>query len=124
ALAPFLPFLAEEIYQILVRETGAGEAAGMDGRTDARPVVPVSVHHCDYPVFNPALYDEALNARIALAREAVVLGRALRAERNIKNRQPLGRLLVVARDAPAAAGLRSLEPLIRDELNVKGAAIS
>jgi isoleucyl-tRNA synthetase len=110
ALAPFLPFLSEEIYQVLVRET--------------QPDAPVSVHHCDYPVFDAALFDEALNAKMALARQAVVLGRGLRAERNIKNRQPLARLLVVARDAAAADGLRSLEDLIRDELNVKSVEIS
>ncbi len=119
ALAPFLPFLSEEIYQILVRESGAGATVGANDHLPLQTAAPVSVHHCDYPVFNPALFDEALNAKMALAREAVVLGRALRAERNIKNRQPLGRLLVVARDEAAAAGLRSLEDLIRDELNVK-----
>jgi isoleucyl-tRNA synthetase len=115
ALAPFLPFLSEEIYQVMVRETA--------GTTHASSV-PVSVHHCDYPVFDPALFDEALNAKMALARQAVVLGRGLRAERNIKNRQPLRRLLVVARDAAAAEGLRSLEDLIRDELNVKKVEIT
>jgi isoleucyl-tRNA synthetase len=110
ALAPFLPFLSEEIYQVLVRE--------MDGGA------PSSVHHCDYPEFDATLYDEALNAKMSLAREAVVLGRGLRAERNIKNRQPLARLLVVARSQAAAAGLRSLEDLVRDELNVKHVEIS
>ncbi len=110
ALAPFLPFLAEEIYQVLVREND--------------PQALVSVHHTDYPVFDASLFDEALNAKMALAREAVVLGRGLRAERNIKNRQPLRRLRVVARSEAAAAGLRSLEDLIRDELNVKDVDIA
>ena len=115
ALAPFLPFLSEEIYQMLVREPGV--SAGASG-------VPVSVHHCDYPVFDPEFYDEALNAKMALAREAVNLGRALRAERNIKNRQPLRRFLVVARGEQQAAWLRSLTPLIREELNVKEVVVS
>ncbi len=114
ALAPFLPFLAEEVYQILVRE----------GRPGGSPVHPVSVHHTDYPVFDPALFDEALNARMALARQAVEMGRTLRAERNIKNRQPLRRLRVVARTEAAVSGLRALEDLIRDELNVKEVDIS
>jgi isoleucyl-tRNA synthetase len=110
ALAPFLPFLSEEIYQVLVREMDAS--------------APASVHHCDYPEFDETRFDEALNAKMALAREAVVLGRGLRAERNIKNRQPLARLLVVARSEAAAAGLRTLEDLIRDELNVKHVEIT
>jgi isoleucyl-tRNA synthetase len=90
---------------------------------ESRPV-PKSVHHSDYPVFDAALFDEALNAKMALTRKAVEMGRALRAERNIKNRQPLARLLVVARSEAAAEGLRSLEDLIRDELNVKKVEIS
>ena len=110
ALAPFLPFLAEEIYQILVRETGSNS--------------PASVHHCDYPEFDPALFDEVLNAKMALARQAVNLGRTLRAERNIKNRQPLRQLMVVVRSEEQAAGLRSLEDLIRDELNVKSIVVT
>jgi isoleucyl-tRNA synthetase len=116
ALAPFLPFMAEEIYQILVREPSS---VGADGRPPVQ-----SVHHCDYPVFDPALYDEALNGKMALARQAVNLGRALRAERNIKNRQPLRQLKIVVRGEEQAAWLRSLEDLIRDELNVKEVEIS
>jgi isoleucyl-tRNA synthetase len=61
---------------------------------------------------------------MALARQAVEMGRALRAERNIKNRQPLRRLRIVARSETAAAHLRALEDLIRDELNVKEVDVS
>ncbi|HEX2612578.1 MAG TPA: class I tRNA ligase family protein, partial [Fibrobacteria bacterium] len=110
ALAPFLPFLSEEIHQVLAREMDAG--------------APASVHHADYPEFDASLFDEALNAKMALARQAVEMGRALRAERNIKNRQPLRRLRVVARNGRAAADLRALEDLIRDELNVKEVDVS
>ncbi len=135
ALAPFLPFLSEEIYQILVREPAMRRLdTTADGRVPSqsegvsRPgghsATASSVHHCDYPVFDPMLFDETLNAKMALARQAVNLGRALRAERNIKNRQPLRRLLIVARGEAQAAGLRSLEDLIRDELNVKEVAVS
>jgi isoleucyl-tRNA synthetase len=115
ALAPFLPFLSEEIYQVLVREVE---------RPAGSPVQAASVHHCDFPEFDPSLFDEALNAKMALARQAVEMGRALRAERNIKNRQPLRRLRVVARNDIAARDLRALEDLIRDELNVKEVDVS
>ncbi len=110
-LAPFLPFLSEEIYQVLVREVlPPGQ-------------VPVSVHHCDFPAFDPAVHDEALNAKMALARQAVNLGRSLRAEKNLKHRQPLRQLLVVARGETAMGQLQSLEDLIREELNVKEVVI-
>jgi len=110
ALAPFLPFLSEQIYQVLVRETD--------------PAAPVSVHHTDYPQFDASLFDEALNAKMALAREAVVLGRGLRAERNIKNRQPLARLIVVVRGPEQKAWIESLKGLIEDELNVKDVEVT
>jgi len=111
-LAPFLPFLAEEVYQTLVREAlPAGS-------------VPVSVHHCDFPEFDAALHDGDLNTKMALVRQAVNMGRALRAERNIKNRQPLRRLLIVTRGEKEKIQLESLEDLIREELNVKEVAIS
>ncbi len=109
-LAPFLPFLSEEIYQILVREPVSATT--------------VSVHHCDYPVFDPALFDETLNAKMALARQAVNLGRTLRAERNIKNRQPLKQLIVVVRGEEQRKWMVSFEDLIRDELNVKSVEVT
>ena len=112
-LAPFLPFLSEEIYQILVREPAAA-SAGADNHPPVR-----SVHHCDYPVFDPTLYDEVLNGKMALARQAVNLGRALRAEKNLKNRQPLRQILIVTRGEEQRQWLLSFEDLIRDELNVK-----
>jgi isoleucyl-tRNA synthetase len=112
ALAPFLPFLSEEIYQVLVREV-AGASTGS--------ATVSSVHHADYPEFDASLFDEALNAKMALVREAVVMGRALRAERNIKNRQPLRKLIIVARDMIQFQQLDSkpVQELICDELNIK-----
>jgi isoleucyl-tRNA synthetase len=106
----------------LVREPS--RPVGANNHSPKRGGTPVSVHHCDYPVFDPELFDESLNAKMALARQAVNLGRTLRAERNIKNRQPLRRLLVVARGEEQAAWLRTLEDLIRDELNVKKVEVS
>src|SRR6185295_5554079 len=57
-LAPFLPFLAEEIYQVLVREPDGKKA-------------PVSVHLCDFPERHADLFDAALNAKMARVRQAV-----------------------------------------------------
>ncbi len=120
-LAPFLPFLAEEMYQILAREPAASgflkAAGGSAGSSGAD--VPVSVHLCDFPRFDPALHDPGLNAKMARARLAVNLGRALRSQHNIKNRQPLRRLIVVARNEARKRELLDMEEMIREELNVK-----
>ncbi len=110
-LAPFLPFLAEELYQILVREPGASSA-------------PISVHLCLFPQFDSAQHDPGLNAKMVRVREAVNLGRSLRSLHNIKNRQPLRKLIVVARSEVQKQEFLAMEDLIREELNIKTVDVS
>ena len=116
-LAPFLPFLAEEIYQILVREPA------MSASTISNLAIE-SVHLCDFPQFDPALHDPILNSKMARVREAVNLGRSLRSQHNIKNRQPLRKLIVVARNEAQKIEFLAMEDLIREELNVKTVEVS
>lgn len=94
--APFTPFIAEEIYTNL---KGAGD--------------PESVHLCDFPTANAAARDLALEKRMADVMAAVELGRRLRAENDLKVRQPLAALKIAGGD------VKGLEDLIEDELNVK-----
>jgi isoleucyl-tRNA synthetase len=132
-LAPFLPFLAEEMYQILARESGRSGGAGAASssvRGEPNPAQasvhdePISVHLCDFPVFDATLYDEALNAKMARVRQAVNLGRSLRSQHNIKNRQPLRQLIVVVRNEAQKREILDMEDLIREELNVKSVEVS
>jgi isoleucyl-tRNA synthetase len=104
-LAPMLPFLAEELYQNLVRTP--------------RPDAPVSVHLQQYPRANPALLDEALLADVALLREIVELGRAARNKAALKVRQPLAELLVKLPNPEEKPAVAKLASQIQDELNVK-----
>ena len=94
--APFTPFIAEEIYSNL---RGAGD--------------PESVHLCDFPTANAAARDLALESRMAAVQAVVELGRRLRADNDLKVRQPLAAIRV------AGADVKGLEELIEDELNVK-----
>ena len=99
-IAPFVPFMAESMYQNLVRSVDA----------DA----PASVHLCDFPVAEEALIDENLNQQMAALLEVVSLGRASRAAAGLKVRQPVCALYVKgARLDPAFAELAA------DELNAK-----
>jgi isoleucyl-tRNA synthetase len=102
-LAPMQPFLAETIYQNLVR--------GLDA--DA----PASVHHTGWPVVDASLVDEQLLADMDLARAVVSLGHADRVAAEIKVRQPLADIKVVA--AGKAESLARFADVIADELNVK-----
>ena len=104
-LAPFLPLLAEEIYQILVREVDA----------DA----PVSVHLCEFPSADKSLMDEALVERIAMVRGMVEMGRVIRATNNVKNRMPIASMTVVAHGAVEKNVAETMKDLILEELNVE-----
>ncbi|MCX8040256.1 MAG: isoleucine--tRNA ligase [Planctomycetota bacterium] len=104
-LAPFMPFLTEELHQRLQRPVD--------------PTAPASVHWCDYPQADPALIDAELEADVELAFAIVSLGRRLREEQRLKVRQPLPALTVVARDPAAQRAVERLRPQIAAELNVK-----
>ncbi|MCX7839706.1 MAG: class I tRNA ligase family protein [Anaerolineae bacterium] len=103
-LAPFIPFLAEAMYQNLVRSVDAN--------------APESVHHCDFPRADASLLDTNILAEMDAARKVVNLGHSVRAENNLKVRQPLARVLVVA-PYEQRARLAQMSTLIADELNVK-----
>lgn len=107
-LAPVLPFLSEGIYQHLVVEMGVAKE-GED-----------SVHLCDYPTVNQVYINERLESQIALAREVVSLGRALREKHKLKTRQPLAAVTIVHHDEQVRTDLAAQSHLIEEELNVKG----
>jgi isoleucyl-tRNA synthetase len=94
--APFTPFIAEEIYR------------NLKGASD-----PESVHLCDFPTPNLAARDLDLERRMADVQSAVELGRRLRADNDLKVRQPLSSLKLAGGD------VAGLEALVEEELNVK-----
>ena len=107
--APMMPFLAESMYQNLVRRAAPGAAA--------------SVHHTEYPPLRPDLVDEALDREMRAAMRVVSLGRTARGEARVKLRLPLRRLVVVFdstdRDRGALDPAGEVARLVREELNVK-----
>ena len=103
-LAPFTPFVAEELYQNLVR--------GVDG--DA----PESVHLCSWPVAAEEALNAAVSYDMAAARRVVEMGRAARNAAAVKTRQPLAEV-VLALPAAEARAVEGLRDVLLDELNVK-----
>lgn len=95
-IAPFAPYLAEEMYRNL---TGA-----------------VSVHLESYPPPKEELRDVPLEEKMDLVRDLVTLGRASRESVRIKVRQPLAEVLIDGSYRPI---MEDLTPLIQEELNVK-----
>jgi isoleucyl-tRNA synthetase len=98
-LAPFTPFLADEIHGNL---SGDGD----------------SVHLADYPEADPELEDGELEAGVEAAMRAIELGRAARAQAKVKMRQPLAKAVIVATELERAE-IERLAELVRAELNVK-----
>ena len=97
--APFTPFIAEEIFTNLQPEQG-------------------SVHLTDYPLPDEKAIDSDLERSMELARQVVYLGRAARNAVNIKNRQPLSKIVVAAQGGERD-DIATLTDIIMDELNVK-----
>jgi isoleucyl-tRNA synthetase len=106
-LAPFIPFLADEIHLNL--------AGGVLGQTEQ---LPDSVHLRDFPEYDEALADPELEAAMEAVRRTVELGRAARAQAKAKVRQPLRRAVIVANDAERGA-IEARADLVTAELNVK-----
>jgi isoleucyl-tRNA synthetase len=100
-LAPFTPFLADEIHRNL-----SGDAAAP------------SVHLRDFPEVDQTLADPGLEQAMEAVRLTVELGRAARAQAKAKVRQPLRRAVIVANEAERAA-IEARADLVTAELNVK-----
>ncbi|NYI71333.1 isoleucyl-tRNA synthetase [Naumannella cuiyingiana] len=82
-MAPLVPFITERVWQDLFR------ASDPDG--------PESVHLADWPLLDAGLVDDDLDSAMDLTRRLVELGRAARADAQVKIRQPLRRALVPSR---------------------------
>ena len=118
-LAPFTPFIADEMYRNLVccDNADASRIADHGSRSTQHAA---SVHLSRWPDPKPAYADAQLVADMALAQRVVSLGRAARESANLKMRQPLAEAIVGlpgARDAEALA--RLADAVVKEELNVK-----
>jgi isoleucyl-tRNA synthetase len=108
-LAPFTPFIAEEIYKNLSQEQ--------------------SVHLADWPKFNESLIDTVLNDEIETIQTVVSLGLSIRAQHKIKVRQVLSSIEVVGLNSSENPQECSIEKrhclssedieMIKEELNIK-----
>jgi len=104
-LAPAMPFLADELYQNLVRSVDK--------------FAPESVHLAEWPTFDESLIDESLNRDMNLVVRLVSLGHSARQKANRKVRQPLAEAAFSLGNAADRKAVETFADLIEDELNVK-----
>ena len=99
-MAPFMPFIAEEIYRNLT------------GNVETQLIA--SVHLEEFPVADEKLIDEKLNEEMAKTRGIITEALQLRAKAGIKVRQPLQSLSM-----KHGTWNKDLVEIIKDEINIK-----
>ena len=109
-VAPAMPFLAEELWQNLVR--------------GVCPDAPVSVHLAGFPTVDERLADPALLAELRDVQAVVRLGHAARAQAGLRLRQPLAQVVVVVAHAARRAALERHAGEVSAELNVKDVVVA
>ncbi len=102
-MAPFTPFFSEVMYQNLWGEKE-------------------SIHLEDYPHCNEKLIDEKLEEEMNIAIKIAEAGRRARQLANIKLRQPLRTLTVVAPEKYHGT-IRKFQEVLKEEVNVKNIQI-
>jgi len=100
-LAPFTPFITEEMYQNLKTNN-----------------MPESIHLCDYPESVDKYIDEKLEVGMNRLRDLVEIGRSLRSKIGIKVRYPLNKAIIVC-DKNVESSIIDLLDLLNEEINVK-----
>lgn len=101
AAAPLIPFMAEEIYQNLVRSLDK--------------TAPLSIHLASFPTADEAYLDDALEQSMKAVLDIVTMGRSARNGASLKIRQPLSKMYVKS-DTPLT---EEFTEIILGELNVK-----
>lgn len=109
-IAPFVPFMADAIFQNLVSKQDADAKA--------------SVHLAEFPIPYDARVDDGLRKAVSLSRMVVAAGLRVRGEAKLKVRQPLSEAIVVVADDEERAAIEMFADTIREELNVEALRFS
>jgi isoleucyl-tRNA synthetase len=115
SLAPFMPFLTDHIYRLLVPYL---PATFLSQFKDTR-----SVHFLEFPTVRAELFDENVERRVARMQKVIEHGRTARERSNIGLKTPLLTLVVLA-DEQILDDVKSLESYVREELNVQNIVLT
>lgn len=113
-LAPFTPFITDNIYTRLLPHIPETE----------RAKDPRSVHFVEYPEVREELFDEKVERRVGRMQRVIELGRVSRERRTIGLKQPLSSLIVIHPDQTYLSDVRSLQNYVCEELNVHDLVLS
>ncbi|GAA0500562.1 hypothetical protein GCM10008986_29840 [Salinibacillus aidingensis] len=97
-MAPYTPFVTEDIYSNLVKD---------------------SVHVSDYPQPDETQINKQLEKNMDVVLQIIELTRSLRNKVGIKTKQPLAQLVVVPTEETTLSQLQKYVSIIKDEMNIK-----
>jgi isoleucyl-tRNA synthetase len=104
-IAPFMPHLAEEMYQNLVR--------------NVNPDAPVTIHMNDWPQVDENLVDRELEAHMDMVRSIVESASNARQKVGRKLRWPVSRIVLSPVNQQAADAVTNLKSVLMDQTNSK-----
>ncbi|KAK5125947.1 hypothetical protein LTR85_011302 [Meristemomyces frigidus] len=110
ALAPFTPFLSDNIFQRLAPHLPESMRKDQDVR---------SVHFLPFPTVREELFDPTVERRVSRMQKVIELGRLSRDRRTISLKTPLKTLVVLHQDQQWLDDVRTLERYVTEELNVR-----
>ncbi|KAI9321518.1 isoleucyl-tRNA synthetase [Dichotomocladium elegans] len=108
-MAPFTPFLTENMYQTLKQFIPKNPKI-VDDR---------SVHFLDFPTVRQEYFDPEIERAVGRMQTVIELGRNIREKKNISLKTPLKELVVIHPDPQYHADIKALESYIVEELNVR-----
>lgn len=97
-MAPYTPFIAEEIYSKLMND---------------------SVHLSDFPKTNNQMIDEQLEEDMSAVLQVIEQTRSLRNSTGLKTKQPLAQLVVKPTEGSSGTNLYKYSSIIKEEVNIK-----
>lgn len=118
AMAPFVPFLSETIYQKLLPSIPDSAFEKLNVK-DKR-----SVHFLPYPELRPELVDEKTRRAVDRMRRVIEHGRFVREKHNVSLKMPIKELVVIHADPEFREDTASLRGFILDELNLRDLVIT
>ncbi|KAK5114127.1 hypothetical protein LTR62_002697 [Meristemomyces frigidus] len=117
ALAPFIPFLSDNIFQRLAQhmppqpaQNGGSKGLGSDLR---------SVHFQHFPTVRQELFDPVVERRVNRMQKVIELGRLCRDRRTISLKTPLKTFVVLHQSQEYLDDVRTLQGYVTDELNIR-----
>ncbi|KAK1058896.1 isoleucine--tRNA ligase [Friedmanniomyces endolithicus] len=109
-LAPFVPFLSDNIFQRLTPHLASTHTSNSDFR---------SVHFQRFPTIREELFDPVVERRVSRMQKVIEVGRVCRDRRTISLKTPLKTFVVLHQDQEWLEDVRTLQSYVIDELNVR-----